>query len=66
MDLLELHDALSHLRGEDEEAFRIVELRYFGGLSVPEIAEVLDLSTRTVERRWRAARALLQTLRGPP
>lgn len=62
VDLIELHDALTRLSAEDETAFRIVELRFFGGLSTGEIATVLELSPRTVERRWRAARALLRSL----
>ena len=41
------------------EAARVVEMRYFAGLAVPEIAETLGVSVTTVERRWRAARAFL-------
>jgi RNA polymerase sigma factor (TIGR02999 family) len=59
VDLVAMDDALAKLHNEDEEAARIVELRFFGGLGHDEIATVLDVSTRTVERRWRFARAWL-------
>lgn len=54
--VLSINDALSHLENLHARQGRIVELRYFGGLTVPEIAEALDLSQRTVERDWQAAR----------
>lgn len=59
VDVEALESALSQLAGIDERAHRIVELRYFGGLSVEEIAEVLDVSVTTVKRDWQKARALL-------
>ncbi len=58
-ELLELDEALKDLERLDERLSRIVELRFFGGLSVEEAAEVLDVSPRTVKRDWRKARALL-------
>jgi RNA polymerase sigma factor (sigma-70 family) len=44
----------------DPDKARLVELRYFGGLSIAEVAEILDTSPSTVERSWRAARAWLR------
>jgi RNA polymerase sigma factor (TIGR02999 family) len=58
-DIVALHDALLRLSQLDERLARIVELRFFGGLSVAEVAEVMDMSERTVKRDWRKARALL-------
>ena len=60
VDLLALHDALSRLFEVDARQARIVELRYFGGLTVEEIAELLGISRSTVERYWRVARLWLQ------
>jgi len=59
VDLLVLHEALEQLAELDARQHRIVELRFFGGLSVEEVAAVLDLSVTSVEREWRAARAWL-------
>ncbi len=53
-DVLALNDALAKLSEADERAARIVECRYFGGLSVIETAEALDVSEATVTRGWRA------------
>lgn len=58
-DLIDLDDALEALFALDERQGRIVELRYFGGLEVDQVAEVLSVSSSTVERDWRAARAWL-------
>ena len=58
-DLLALNDALQALAEFDERRSRIVELRFFGGLSVEETAEVLGVSPRTVAREWRLAQAWL-------
>ena len=58
-DLLALDDALTALDQQDPEMARIVELRFFGGLDREAIAEVTGLSSATVTRRWRAARAWL-------
>jgi RNA polymerase sigma factor (TIGR02999 family) len=58
-DLLAVDEALDLLAATDAEAARLVELRYFGGLTKEEIAEVMDISTATVSRRWRVIRAWL-------
>jgi RNA polymerase sigma factor (TIGR02999 family) len=58
-ELLALDEALGRLAAFDGRKCRVVELRYFGGLSVEETAEVLGVSTVTVERDWKAARAWL-------
>jgi RNA polymerase sigma factor (TIGR02999 family) len=58
-ELLDFEDVLQELGRLDERQARIVELRFFGGLDVPEVAEVMSLSKSTVEREWRAARAWL-------
>lgn len=57
--LLALDSALDQLAALDERLGRIVELRFFGGLSVEEAADVLAVSPRTVKRDWRKARAIL-------
>ena len=57
VDMLDLQDALEELIQRDDRQARIVEMRYFGGLEMEEIAELVQLSTRQVEREWRAARA---------
>lgn len=59
LDLLALDDALKDLADADAEMARLVELRFFGGLSRDEMAEVTGLSSATVTRRWRTARAWL-------
>jgi len=58
-DLLSLDEALSRLKEVDERLARVVELRFFGGLSIEETADVLGVDPRTVKRDWRKARALL-------
>ena len=58
-DLLDLDAALEKLTALDERQSRFVELRFFGGLTVPEVAEVMGVSLSTVERSWRLARAWL-------
>jgi RNA polymerase sigma factor (TIGR02999 family) len=60
-DALELDSALNALGSEDERAARIVELHVFVGLPIEQIAELLALSTRTVDRDWQFARAFLKT-----
>ena len=60
-DLLALDDALETLAEVDRQSSRIVELRFFGGLTIEETAQVMGISTPTVERGWRTARAWLQT-----
>ena len=59
-DILALDEALDRLAKIDERQAKIVELRFFGGLSVDETAEALGLSKRTVEREWTACRAWLR------
>jgi RNA polymerase sigma factor (TIGR02999 family) len=59
VDLLALDTALKGLEVLDPQQVRVVELRFFGGLSVEETAETLSISTATVKREWRAARAWL-------
>ena len=58
-ELVALDEALTRLEATDPDLARIVEWRFFGGLSVQEIAATLEVSDRTVKRHWRAARALL-------
>ena len=59
LDLLDLDEALRRLEGLDGELFRVVELRFFGGLSHGDIAQAFGVSVPTIERRWRLARAWL-------
>jgi RNA polymerase sigma factor (TIGR02999 family) len=59
LDLVRLDDALQGLARIDEQQSRIVELRFFGGLSIEETAEVVGVSPRTVKREWATARAWL-------
>lgn len=59
VDLIALEDALSGLALQDERKSRVVELKFFGGLTTEEIAEVLQISGATVEREWSFARAWL-------
>jgi len=54
-----LDEALVRLSEQDERQARIVEMKFFGGLEVDEIAEVLEVSPRTVKRDWNMARAWL-------
>jgi RNA polymerase sigma factor (TIGR02999 family) len=60
VDVLALDAALEKLAALDEQQAKIVELRYFGGLTVEEVAETLDISPATVKRHWTLARAFLQ------
>ena len=65
-EVLALNEALQMLAAVDAQKSHVVELRFFGGLTIEETAEALRISTATVEREWRAARAWLQTqLRKP-
>src|SRR5688572_22037550 len=59
-DLLALHDVLKRLEEIDPVQGRIVELRFFGGLTIKETAEVMQISHATVEREWRTAKAFLK------
>jgi RNA polymerase sigma factor (TIGR02999 family) len=58
-EVLALHEALGRLAGMDRRKAQVVELRYFGGLSLEETAEALGISAITVTRDWQAARAWL-------
>ncbi len=59
VDLLALDEALSQLEGRDSRQARIVELRFFAGLTIPETAAALEISPATVKRDWEMARAWL-------
>jgi len=66
IDLIALDDALDSLAKLDERQSRMVELRFFGGLSIEETSEVLGVSAPTVKREWASARAwLYREIRGP-
>ena len=58
-DVLRVHEAVEQLAERHPRMAQVVELRFFGGLSVPEVADVLDASVRTVEREWTRAKAYL-------
>jgi RNA polymerase sigma factor (TIGR02999 family) len=57
--LIEIDDAMTRLEALDERQARIVEMRFFGGMPLGDIAEVMQLSLSSVNRDWRAARAFL-------
>jgi len=59
LDLIALDDALNGLARLDPQQSRIVELRFFGGLSIEETAQLLGLSPATVKRHWATARVWL-------
>ncbi len=61
VNLLALDDALQSLESLDPQKARIVDLRYFGGLTIEETAEVLKISSATVKRDWSMARAWLRS-----
>ncbi len=66
-DLLSLETALTRLEAVDARAAQVVTLRFFSGMSSPEVAEYLGLSVRTVEGDWTFARAWLKReLAGTP
>jgi RNA polymerase sigma factor (TIGR02999 family) len=65
-EILALEEALARLTRANERLGQVVELRFFGGLSVEETAEVLGSSSATVKRDWRAARAFLAEALGAP
>jgi RNA polymerase sigma-70 factor, ECF subfamily len=58
-ELLALDDALNELSAIDERQGKIVEMKFFGGLSAPEISQVLGISRATVDRDWPTARVWL-------
>ena len=59
VDLKQLHAALIRLRALDEQLIQLVEMRYFGGMTTADIADVMGISEPTVKRRWQVARAWL-------
>jgi RNA polymerase sigma factor (TIGR02999 family) len=59
VDILAVHEALDRFQGVDATAAQVVKLRYFAGLTIPQAAETLGISTRTAERSWAYARAWL-------
>ena len=59
LDVLDLNDAMEKLAAIDPRKHRVVELRFFAGLTVPEVADVLELSVTSIESEWRAAKAWL-------
>ena len=59
IDIVTVHEALDRLALQHSRTAQVIELRFFGGLTVPEVAEVLDVSETTVEGDWRVARAWL-------
>ncbi|HEU4933477.1 MAG TPA: sigma-70 family RNA polymerase sigma factor [Pyrinomonadaceae bacterium] len=59
-DLMTLHEILKRLEALDPNQARIVELRFFGGLTIEEAAEVMEISHATVEREWKTAKAYLK------
>ena len=59
VDMVALDDALNELAKLNQQQSRIVELRFFGGLSIDEVADVLKISSATVKREWATARAWL-------
>jgi len=60
IDVLALHEALERLASFDPQQARIVELRYFGGLTIEETAEVIGMSPATIVREWTIAKAWLR------
>jgi RNA polymerase sigma factor (TIGR02999 family) len=64
-ELLRIDEALRELALADERAARVVEMRYFGGLTEEEIARALGVSDRTVRRAWEKGRLLLATILTP-
>lgn len=61
LDVIALNDAIGRLSGEDERAATVVELRFFAGLSMEQIAQTMGVNRRTVTRDWNFARAFLHT-----
>jgi RNA polymerase sigma factor (TIGR02999 family) len=60
LDILAVHEALDRLAELNERQGQVMTLRYFGGLTVPEVAAALEVSVVTVERDWRLARAWIR------
>jgi RNA polymerase sigma factor (TIGR02999 family) len=67
VDVLDLHDALERLAEHDPRKSQVVELKFFGGLTIDEIAATMGISPATVEREWKFARAwLFNAISGTP
>ena len=60
--MVEIHEALDQLEAVEPRLARVVEMRYFAGLTLPEIAETMGVGVRTVGRDWDKARALLAAM----
>jgi RNA polymerase sigma-70 factor (ECF subfamily) len=60
VDVLDVHEALERLAEEDERLVQVVECRFFGGLTIPETADLIGVSQSTVEADWRFAKAWLK------
>jgi RNA polymerase sigma factor (TIGR02999 family) len=65
-EVLNVHEALEELAVIDVELVRVVEMRYFAGMSEPEVAEALDRSVRSVARDWQKARVFLASTLSQP
>ena len=63
--ILQVHEALLELEQADPRAAQMVQMRYFGGFSDPEIADTLQVTERTVQRDWAKAKALLRMILRP-
>ena len=61
-EVIQINDAIEALESEDPRLVQVVEMRYFAGMTEPEIADVLGVTDRTVRRDWEKARMLLATL----
>ena len=61
IDVLALHEALGRLASMDERKSQLVELRYFGGLSLEEAAQILGISGKTAKREWWKTKAWLSS-----
>ena len=59
-DIVALHEALDQLAKLDADQARMVEMRFFGGMTVSEVAEAMSMSKRAVEAEWTAAKAWLR------
>ena len=62
LDIISVDEALSKLEDLDEQQARIVELKFFGGLTIEEIAEVMSISPATVKREWSSAKLFLRRM----
>lgn len=65
LDVLAVDDALKELERLDERQAKIVEMKFFAGMTIEEIAEVLDISPATVKREWTSAKLLLSRMLNP-